>query len=89
MIIILGVLKSIINNSNLNIMFLDELFSNLDNDLRNKMCNILKNSLLPNNTLFIISHQDLDDKYFDGNINIWLENFDNFKKKSKFDISKL
>lgn len=89
MIIILGVLKSLLNTSNINIMFLDELFSNLDADLRNKMCMVLKNQSSKNNTLFIISHQDIDDMYFDGKINIKLENFGNFQKKSIVEIEKI
>lgn len=86
MIIILGVLKSILKTSNINIMFLDELFSNLDVDLRNKMCTILKMQSNENSTLFIISHQDIDDNYFNGKINIKLENFGNFQKKSNVKI---
>lgn len=89
MIIILGVLKSIISSSNINIMFLDELFSNLDADLRSKMCNVLKESTTPSQTLFIISHQDVPDEYFNGAINIDLECFgNNFQKKSKIDIAR-
>ena len=88
MIIILSVLKSVISSSNINIMFLDELFSNLDSDLRAKMCNVLKISTNPQNTLFIISHQDISDEYFDGAINISLEGFgDKYQKKSKIVIS--
>lgn len=89
MIIILGVLKSILKSSNINIMFLDELFSNLDVDLRNKMCAILKSQSNVDSTLFIISHQDIDDSYFDGKINIKLENFGNFQKKSNIEINYL
>ena len=89
MIIILGVLKSILKSSNINIMYLDELFSNLDVDLRNKMCAILKSQSNVDSTLFIISHQDIDDSYFDGKINIKLENFGNFQKKSNIEINYL
>ena len=88
MIIILSILKSVISSSNINIMFLDELFSNLDSDLRTKMCNILKISFNPQNTLFIISHQDISNEYFDGTINMTLEGFgNNFQKKSKIEIA--
>lgn len=87
MVIILGVLKSAISTSNINIMFLDELFSNLDSDLRNKMCNVLKLSMNPQHTLFIISHQDINDDYFDGIIKTKLESFgDSFQKKSNISI---
>ena len=77
MIIILGVLKSIISTSNINVMFLDELFSNLDDSLRDKMCNLLKSSIEPNHTLFIISHQPIDNISFDGQITMRLESLPN------------
>lgn len=88
MIIILGVLGTIIGSSSINIMFLDELFSNLDTNLRNEMCLVLKETLSKDNTLFIISHQDLDEQYFDGCIGLKLENIDQFEKKSKVVIKK-
>ena len=88
MIIILGVLGTIIGSSSTNIMFLDELFSNLDNNLRNEMCLVLKEAMKQDNTLFIISHQDLDEQYFDGFINMKLENVGQFEKKSKAVIKK-
>ena len=40
MVIILGVLGTVIGSNGINIMFLDELFSNLDADLRNEMCQV-------------------------------------------------
>ena len=89
MIIILGVLGTIIGSSSTNIMFLDELFSNLDGELRNEMCAVLKESLSPDNTLFIISHQDLDEQYFDGMIKLKLETIEGFKKKSLISIKQL
>lgn len=83
MIIILGVLGTIIGSSSTNIMFLDELFSNLDANLRNEMCMVLKEATPKDNTMFIISHQDLDEQYFDGYIHMKLETFGQFEKKSK------
>lgn len=88
MIIILGVLGTIIGSSSTNIMFLDELFSNLDSDLRNEMCLLLKENIGKNNTLFIISHQDLDESYFNGHINIKLIQNGSFEKKSLIKIKK-
>lgn len=88
MIIILGVLGTIIGSSSTNIMFLDELFSNLDANLRNEMCLVLKESINSDNTLFIISHQDLDEQYFDGCINMKLEQNGQYEKKSVAKIKK-
>lgn len=89
MIIILGVLGTIIGSSSTNIMFLDELFSNLDANLRNEMCMVLKEAMDPNNTLFIISHQDLDEQYFDGYIYMKLNGVGQFEKRSTATIKKL
>ena len=88
MVIILGVLGTIIGSNGINILFLDELFSNLDAGLRNEMCSVLRESLKPESTIFIISHTDLEDKYFDGNIYMKLEVKDQYEKHSKATIEK-
>lgn len=86
MIIILGVLGTIIGSNGINIIFLDELFSNLDAKLRNDMCMVLKECLEPDNTMFIISHTELEDRYFDGDIHMKLELKNQFEKHSKAEI---
>lgn len=88
MVIILGVLGTIIGSNGINILFLDELFSNLDAGLRNEMCCVLRESLKPDSTIFIISHTDLEDKYFDGNIYMKLEVKDQYEKHSIANIEK-
>lgn len=88
MVIILGILGTVIGSNGINILFLDELFSNLDTSLRNEMCQLLRESLKPDNTIFIISHTDLDDKYFDGNIHMKLELKDQYEKHSVCKIEK-
>ena len=89
MIIILGVLGTIIGSSSVNIIFLDELFSNLDNTLRNEMCGVLREFIKPDDTMFIISHQDLDEHYFDGRINMKLELRNQFEKHSVAEIEEI
>lgn len=89
MVIILGVLGTVIGTNGINILFLDELFSNLDASLRNEMCSVLRESIKPDSTIFIISHTDLEDKYFDGNIYMKLEVKDGYEKHSKADIKKI
>lgn len=88
MVIILGVLGTVIGSNGINILFLDELFSNLDAGLRNEMCCVLKEYLKPDSTIFIISHTDLEDKYFDGNIYMKLEVKDQYEKHSRVVIEK-
>lgn len=89
MVIILGVLGTIIGSNGINILFLDELFSNLDAGLRNEMCSVLKESIKPDSTIFIISHTDLEDRYFDGNIHMKLELKDEYEKHSKINIEEI
>ena len=88
MVIILGVLGTVIGSNGINILFLDELFSNLDAGLRNEMCQLLRESLKQDSTIFIISHTDLEDKYFDGNIHMKLELKDQYEKHSTYTIKK-
>lgn len=86
MVIILGVINTIINSHNINILFLDELFSNLDAELRNEMCSILRENLNGDNTIFITSHQEIEQRWLDGRIDISLKSFDNFEKHSVINV---
>lgn len=85
MCIILGVLKVIFSGVNFNIMFLDELFSNMDAELRSMVCNVLKSELKENQTIFIISHQEISDANFDGSINAKLS-YVNCTERSSYQI---
>lgn len=86
MIIIMGVLNTIIGSNGINIIFLDELFSNLDIKLRNEMCMMLRENVSNDSTMFIISHNELEDRYFDGEIHMRLELENQFEKHSKTEI---
>ena len=86
MSIILGILNVIMSNINFNILFLDELISNMDAELRYDVCSVLRENLQSGQTMFLISHTELDDKWFDGNINITQSPVGNFQK-SVFKIS--
>ena len=86
MMIILGVLGTVIGSSSANVIFLDELFSNLDGNLRNDMCSVLHNFISADDTMFVISHQDLDDRYFNGTIKLHLDNKGQFEKHSSISI---
>lgn len=88
MVIILGVLGTVIGSNGINIMFLDELFSNLDAGLRNEMCQVLREIVSEDMTIFIISHTDLENRYFDGNIHLKLEIKDQYEKHSTSRIEK-
>lgn len=68
MVIVLAVLSSLISKVSSNIIFLDELFSNLDPRTRSELVSVLRASLPVNTTVLIVSHQDIDDGLFDGHI---------------------
>lgn len=87
--IILGVLKVITSNSNFNVCLLDELLSNMDVELRQLVCKVLKENIKDNQTIFIISHTEFEDKNFDGIINVELKLRDSIYKESNFTITKL
>lgn len=82
MMIILGVLGTVIGSSSANVIFLDELFSNLDGGLRNDMCSVLHNFISPNDTMFVISHQDLDERYFNGTLKLHIDHRGQYEKHS-------
>ena len=86
--IVLGVIKTILNSVAFNITLLDELISNMDSELRQTVCQVLKNSIEPNQTMFIISHTELDDKWFDGSIDVEIDHTEEFQMKSKYTIKK-
>ena len=86
MCIIMGILGTIMNNTNFNLLLLDELFSNLDSDLRSIMCKMLKSNLKPDMTLFIISHTDIGTNKFDGEISADIEFIDEVHKKSNYNF---
>ena len=82
--IILGVLKTIMSSVNFNICLLDELLSNMHTELRGDICKVLKDNLKEEQTIFIISHAELDDQYFDGSLDVELVYMDGVYQKSKY-----
>ena len=86
--IIFGMLGTVIGSNKLNIQVLDELMANMHPALCNEMCEVLKSSMKPGDTMFIISHTETDNKYFDGIINISMDNQNQFEGHSMFDIKK-
>ena len=64
MAIIFGILQNLIANVDFNIVFLDELFSNLDTDARNIMLGVLKDGLAQDRSVFVINHAEMGDDFF-------------------------
>lgn len=68
--IIFGILHNIIANVDINILFLDELFTNFDSDLRNTMLSLLNETIGKNKSVFIINHAEMQDDYFAHKIRV-------------------
>ena len=79
--IIFGVLNNIISNVDFNILFLDELFSNMDANTRNIMLNLLNETISKEKSIFVVNHAEMQDDYFDHKIRVALQN-----KKIKSDL---
>lgn len=73
MVIILSVLTVLMNKINFNICFCDELLSNMDQDLRDRMCELLKSNLRPGQSMFLLCHAPLNKEYMDGTISVELQ----------------
>ena len=83
--IIFGILQNVIANVNLNILFLDELFSNMDSEMRDLMLSTFKESLSEGRTIFTVNHGEMRDEAFDHKIRVSLIN----KKIEKQNIKKI
>jgi ABC-type lipoprotein export system ATPase subunit len=55
-----------------NVIFLDELFSNLDPRTRSELVSVLRATLPQGSSVLVVSHQDMDDGLFDGHIKMRL-----------------
>lgn len=86
MCIILGIMRVVTKNVNFNIIFLDELLSNLDDELRGIMCDVINNNLEDNQTLFIISHLEIPERCFDGEINVHSVYRNDMIRESRYEI---
>lgn len=81
--VIFGILQNIIANVDFNILFLDELFSNMDVEARNTMLTLLKENLFENKSIFVINHAEMQDDFFNHKIKVKLENKKVIKKKDE------
>lgn len=74
MAIIFGILQNLIANVDFNLVFLDELFANLDTDARNTMLLVLQESLAEHRSVFVINHAEMGDDFFNHKIRVRLTN---------------
>lgn len=89
MIIILAIMGSLVAKINTNILFLDELFSNIDKDTATSLISVLR-ALLPKDTIvFIVSHQPMVESLFNGEIRMRLVPVNDSNQQTKLDIINL
>jgi DNA repair exonuclease SbcCD ATPase subunit len=86
MIIIMSVLGTVMGSNSLNIVFLDELFSNMHSELRNEMSWMLRDDMQPDETIFVVSHYEINEGFFDGTIKVSLEPKGQYWEQSKIEI---
>ena len=70
--IIFGILQNIISNVDFNVIFLDELFSNMDSDSRNTMLSLIKENFGEEKSVFIMNHAEMQDDLFKHKIRVSL-----------------
>lgn len=88
MVIILAIVGSIISKVQSNIIFLDELFSNLDPRTRTELIGVLRIVLPQNSTVLIVSHQEVDHEMFDGTIKLKLVPGEDKFQKTEINIER-
>lgn len=70
--IIFGIFQNIIANVDFNVIFLDELFSNMDSDSRNTMLSLIKENFEEDKSVFIMNHAEMNDDFFKHKIRVSL-----------------
>lgn len=70
MSIIFGIMSNIISSAKFNVIILDELFSNMDTEIRNTMVEILRNADSGKQSVFVINHSEMDDSYFNHKVQV-------------------
>lgn len=70
MVIILAFVKTFVSQIEFNVFFMDELIGNIDADLRDTMCSLLKATLDEHDVMFLISHSPINHQYVDGIIQV-------------------
>ena len=70
MVIILAFIKTFITQIDFNVYFMDELMGNIDADLRDEMCALLKDTLDEGDVMFLICHSPINQEWLDGIIKV-------------------
>lgn len=87
MVIILAVIGSLVSKVSSNVIFLDELFGNLDPATRSELIGVLRATIPAGSTVMIVSHQTMDDGLFDGRLKMKLVPDESGIDKTEISIS--
>lgn len=88
MVIILAIISTVISKVQSNVIFLDELFSNLDPRTRSELVAVLRATVPQTSSVLIVSHQEMDMGLFDGHLKTKLIPDDNGFDKTEISIIK-
>lgn len=86
MIVILSILGTVMGGNSLNVIFLDELFNNMHRELREEMCWLLRENMKEGDTIFTISHYEINEGFFDGTMTLHLEQIGQYKQQTHVEI---
>lgn len=82
--IIFGIIQNVMTSINMNCLFLDELFSNIDCDMRDMLLEVIRSTISEGKTIFVVNHSEMKDDLFDHKMRVTLAN----KKIEKENIKK-
>lgn len=69
-----GILQNIIANVDFNVLFLDELMSNLDANSRNNIIEVISDTVDSTKAVFVINHAEMSDDFFQHKVRVYLKN---------------
>lgn len=82
--IIFGILQNVIANVNFNVLGLDELFSNMDDNMKDMMLEMISKNMAKDRSVWVINHGPLKDDWFNHKVRVGLVD----KKIEKENIKK-
>lgn len=89
MVIILAIVGSILSKISSNVVFLDELFGNLDQRTCSDLISVLRATFPPTSSILIVSHQHIDTDLFDGHVRVHLVRGDNGFDKTEINVARI
>lgn len=70
--IIFGILQNVIANVNFNVLGLDELFSNMDDNMKDMMLEMINKNMSKDRSVWVVNHGPLKDDFFSHKVRVSL-----------------